>query len=367
MNLCADYFYCLNYTPHGMLSIDILLVTLFLMIVTPYPGDHFSLDSLRRARKGLAPPQRPIFLVRLLQLQLAISFFHTGLCKLMPGNWWTDNPYWYVMSTPKGGIVRDAFFIKGFLAARPRLCRVIGLTVVANELAAPVLLFVPLLRPLGIALGLYFQLMLFWSLHVPTTTFFFTFPCQILLFIHPKKVESWLERAGAGLPAFARLVPLAALLLALSGCAAPPPAPPLRKGVAAKIRFTLKADGKELASTDDTGPLVFTQGSGQLPFGLEEKLEGMTIGEKRTVRVPPKKAFGKADPRAFLRVPKSSFADESSLVIGGAVQGQLNGRPFRARVASIGKDEVVLDFNPPLAGKTLVFEAELVDSLPEGL
>jgi FKBP-type peptidyl-prolyl cis-trans isomerase 2 len=53
-------------------------------------------------------------------------------------------------------------------------------------------------------------------------------------------------------------------------------------------------------------------------------------------------------------------------VIGGEVQGQLNGRSFRARVASIGENEVVLDLNPPLAGKTLVFEVELVDALPEG-
>jgi len=183
MDLCCNYLYCLNFTPHGMLSLDILLVTVFLMAVTPYPGDHFSLDAWRRARRGLLPKRRPIFLLRLLQFQMAVTYFHTGLCKILPGNWWSENPYHYLMNTPAGGIVRDAFFLKDYLAPRPGLCFTIGLSVVLTELFAPVLLYVPWLRPLGIGLALFFQGMLFCSLHVPTTTFLFTFPFQILLFI----------------------------------------------------------------------------------------------------------------------------------------------------------------------------------------
>ncbi|MBI4348738.1 MAG: hypothetical protein HY553_18005 [Elusimicrobia bacterium] len=188
--VCANYFYCLNFTPHGMLSIDILLVTLFLMALTPYPGDHFSID----ARLWRRPAKRPLFLLRLLQLQLAITYLHTGWCKLQPGNWWAANPYHYLMNNPPGGIVKDGFFLKAFLAPRPGLCKSIGLSVVAAELAAPVLLYVPALRWFGIGLGLFFQLMLGLSLHVPTTTFLFTFPFQLLLFIPPKEVARWLGR-----------------------------------------------------------------------------------------------------------------------------------------------------------------------------
>lgn len=188
---CANYFYCLNFTPHGMLSMDILLVTLFLMTLTPYPGDYFSID----ARLWSRPARRPLFLLRLLQLQLAITYLHTGWCKLQPGNWWTANPYHYLMNNPPGGIVKDGFVLKAFLAPRPGVCKSIGLTVVVAELVAPVLLCVPPLRWLGIALGLFFQLMLALSLHVPTTTFLFTFPLQLLLFIPPKEVARWLGRS----------------------------------------------------------------------------------------------------------------------------------------------------------------------------
>lgn len=190
LDLAANYLVCLNFTPHGMLSMDILLVTLFLMALTPYPGDHFSID----ARLWRRPARRPVFLLRLLQLQLTITYLHTGWCKLQPGNWWTSNPYHYLMNNPPGGIVKDGFLLKGFLAARPGLCKAIGLSVVGSELAAPILLYVPALRLLGIALGLFFQAMLAFSLHVPTTTFLFTFPFQLFLFLPPKEVARWLGR-----------------------------------------------------------------------------------------------------------------------------------------------------------------------------
>lgn len=193
MFLLGNYFYALNHTPHGMLSIDILLVTVLLMVLTPYPGDHFSLDALRRARPEGHRRTRPLFLQRLLQIELAVMYFHTGLCKILPGNWLSENPYHYLMNTPAGGIVRDSFFLKAFLASRPELCYLVGLTVVLTELASPFLLFIPRTRWFAIGLALFFQLMLFWSLHVPTTAFLFVFPFQLFLFIHPDRVLKAVE------------------------------------------------------------------------------------------------------------------------------------------------------------------------------
>ncbi len=85
MTLSCYYFYALNPYSISTLSWDILLVTLFLMCVTGYHGDFFSLDALRRGRKGAYKRLRPIFLQRLLQLQLVETFWHTALHKITAG------------------------------------------------------------------------------------------------------------------------------------------------------------------------------------------------------------------------------------------------------------------------------------------
>ena len=80
MTGCAYYFYALNYYQVGTLSWDILLVTVFLICLTPYPGDYFSVDCLRASETSAYKRLRPYFIQRLLQLQ--IGFIHLQLLHL---------------------------------------------------------------------------------------------------------------------------------------------------------------------------------------------------------------------------------------------------------------------------------------------
>ncbi len=185
MALTCYYFYALNSLHIGTLSWDILLVTLFLMCLTGYHGDHFSADAWLRARRGIAPPKRPFFIQRLLQFQLAWTFFYTALCKITPGNWLTDNPYRYLMNNPDGGVIRR-FWFRDYLAAHAGLCYAIGLGVIIAEFLVSILLFLPRVRYVAIAYGLFFHVLLLLTMHVPTI-FFFLFPPQFLLFIPPEK------------------------------------------------------------------------------------------------------------------------------------------------------------------------------------
>ncbi len=214
MTLCCYYFYALNSLHIGTLSWDILLVTLFLMCVTGYHGDYFSLDSLRLRLDEEASPgtpalrlrprdtiageepayrkQRPFFIQRMLQLQMASTYLYTALAKLSSGgNWLTDNPYYYLMHSPPGGVVRE-FLCRDWLAQHPALCYVIGLGVIAMELTLPILWFIRRTRIPAIAIGWAFHLLLLATLHVPTI-FFFLFPPQMLLFIPPEDVVAWIE------------------------------------------------------------------------------------------------------------------------------------------------------------------------------
>ena len=106
------YFYALNDFAMATLSWDILLVTLFLMCLTPYHGDYFSLDCLVKADESAYKKERPYFLQRLLQIQVGFTFFYTALHKVTGvGNWITDNPIYYLMHYPAPGVVKH-FILK---------------------------------------------------------------------------------------------------------------------------------------------------------------------------------------------------------------------------------------------------------------
>ena len=196
MTLACYYFYALNDFQIGTLSFDILLVTLFLMCITNHHGDFLSLDSLRRGKANWYKRMRPFFVQRLLQIQLAATYWCTALHKITAGgNWLTDNPYYYLMNYPPIGVVRD-FPLRHWLAHQPTLCYGIGIAVIVCELIVPILWFIPRARLVGIVMGLIFHLLLWGTLHVPTI-FLFLFPPMLLLFIAPEHLVAWIERRQA--------------------------------------------------------------------------------------------------------------------------------------------------------------------------
>lgn len=196
LGFACYYFYALNSLHIGTLSFDILLVTLSLMYVTGYHGDWLSVDSVLRG-DGLAYKRlRPFFVQRLLQLQMAWTFWYTALSKISAGgNWLTDNPYYYLMHYPPLGVVRE-FPFRMFLGQHPDLCYAIGLGIITMEFSLPFLWFIRKTRPVSLALGLFFHVLLLATLHVPTI-FFFLFPPQMLLFVDPEWLVARLESARA--------------------------------------------------------------------------------------------------------------------------------------------------------------------------
>ncbi len=100
-------------------------------------------------------------------------------------------------------------------------------------------------------------------------------------------------------------------------------------------------------------PKLVAIGEGWVLKTLDESLAAMEINKPQTVEIPPEKAFGQRDPEKVRRVPlKQLLAKQINPVVGTRVeyQGKM------ASVRSIGAGRVLLDFNPPLAGKTLIYE-----------
>lgn len=134
------------------------------------------------------------------------------------------------------------------------------------------------------------------------------------------------------------------------------------EGKEVALEYTLKLDNQKVIDTNVGGePLRITQGSHQIIPGLENALEGMTIGQTKKVTIQPDAAYGPVDPEAFLELEKNQLPPETHKV-GTIVEGKdAQGHVMRPRVSEVKKDTVVLDFNHPLAGKTLYFDVTVLD------
>lgn len=136
----------------------------------------------------------------------------------------------------------------------------------------------------------------------------------------------------------------------------------IEAGKTVQVNYTLTVDGKMVDSSNVSGsPLTYIAGSGQIIPGLDEALMGLKKGEKKQVTVAPEKGYGPVNPNALQKIPKKQFSDPKILKVGERVSGNSGGRPVQATIVAIGKTDVTMDFNHPLAGKTLNFDIEVVD------
>ena len=121
------------------------------------------------------------------------------------------------------------------------------------------------------------------------------------------------------------------------------------------IEYEVK-DGDTVVDSNVGGaPLVFMFGKGQIIPGLENGISNMAIGEKGDVLVQPADAYGELNPEAKQEVPKDQFAG-IDLEVGMTLYGQgEDGGTVQVIVKEIGEENITIDFNHPLAGKTLMF------------
>ena len=121
-------------------------------------------------------------------------------------------------------------------------------------------------------------------------------------------------------------------------------------------------DGTEFDSSRTRNEAMSVEvGSGKLIPGFEEALSGMSVGEVKSVTIEPTQAYGDVSSEAYQTVPRSAFPPEFTFEEGATVQGRNPmGHSMTAKIESVSEESVVLDFNHPLAGKTLNFEIELL-------
>ncbi len=134
-------------------------------------------------------------------------------------------------------------------------------------------------------------------------------------------------------------------------------------GKTVKIHYTgTLENGSQFDSSEGRDPLEFQLGSGQVIPGFDKAVEGMAVGESKTVSIAPEDAYGHRNEQAIQEVPKSALPDDLVPVEGMMLQAQnQNQQPVQLTVTAVGDETITVDANHPLAGKTLNFEISLVE------
>ena len=132
-------------------------------------------------------------------------------------------------------------------------------------------------------------------------------------------------------------------------------------GNAVSLEYTLTLDDQSvLESNVGKEPLTYTQGAHEIVPGLETALEGMKKGERKHIAVAPADGYGPIDPQAIREV-KKELIPAAAQKVGAQLQGQAaDGSTAFPIVKEIKEGTVVLDFNHPLAGKTLHFDVTVL-------
>jgi peptidylprolyl isomerase len=137
----------------------------------------------------------------------------------------------------------------------------------------------------------------------------------------------------------------------------------VENGKFVQIEYTGTFDNGEIFDTNvGMDPLEFQVGSGSIISGLDSGLIGMIIAEEKDITVAPEDAYGDYNEEFVLTVPlsemRANFEPEPGMVISIQME---NGNLIPARVTDISDDNVILDLNHPLAGKTLHFNVKVID------
>ncbi|SHE20193.1 FKBP-type peptidyl-prolyl cis-trans isomerase [methanotrophic endosymbiont of Bathymodiolus puteoserpentis (Logatchev)] len=131
------------------------------------------------------------------------------------------------------------------------------------------------------------------------------------------------------------------------------------------IHYTLtNKAGEKLDSSIGSEPLTYIQGAGNIIPGLESALADKSVGDKLTVTIEPKDAYGERNEEHIQTVPKEMFQGIDNIEVGMQFQADSSNGPAIVTITAVEGDQVSVDGNHPLAGEQLTFDVEIMDIRP---
>lgn len=136
------------------------------------------------------------------------------------------------------------------------------------------------------------------------------------------------------------------------------------KGDKIKVDYTgTFDDGTVFDASEKHGqPLEFEAGSGQVIKGFDDAVLGMNEGQEKKITITPAEAYGEVKAELNKKVPRKQLPQDQEPKVGMVLAvGLPNGQQFPARIVAVTADDVTIDLNHPLAGKTLHFRIKVAE------
>jgi FKBP-type peptidyl-prolyl cis-trans isomerase 2 len=106
-------------------------------------------------------------------------------------------------------------------------------------------------------------------------------------------------------------------------------------------------------------PFQFTVGANEVIPGFDQGVIGMKLNQTKTITIPPNQAYGEINPSLIVKIPLTEFGNQT-ITTGQVITQTSNGQQFYGLVTSVNKTTAVVNFNPKLAGQTLIFKIEVI-------
>lgn len=136
-------------------------------------------------------------------------------------------------------------------------------------------------------------------------------------------------------------------------------------GVVVSLAYVLTVDGEEVERVERDDPLDYLHGAENIVPGLEAALSDKKVGDHLDVTLTPEEGYGDYYEDEIETIAREDIPDADALEVGMVVEIEdEDGYWYEATVTDITPKAIVLDFNPPLAGKSLHYEVQVVALRP---
>src|SRR5210317_471606 len=136
----------------------------------------------------------------------------------------------------------------------------------------------------------------------------------------------------------------------------------IEKNKVVSFHYTLRnSAGEEMESSREKDPMTYLQGANNIITGLEKAMEGHAVEDTFTVTLEPEDAYGIRNEKNVQRVPLKRLKGIGKISVGQILNLQTNKGQVQVTVLKVGRFNVDVDGNHPLAGVQLTFDVEIMD------
>ncbi len=125
------------------------------------------------------------------------------------------------------------------------------------------------------------------------------------------------------------------------------------------MMYVLQDENGNVLDTSEGKSFDFLQGHHNIIMGLEKALNGLNVGDRKHVEITPDEGYGPYDPQLKFAMNRAQFGGDSPEPGMMVELSSSAGEAFAAAVVGVEGEEVYLDANHPLAGKSLFFDVEI--------